>query len=61
VSAEHERVLAMIEADMRLLRAENEQLRDLCERAVDTLRYEANPVCDEWDEFAGTSDEEGAT
>ena len=34
------------------LEAENEQLRDICQRAVDALRYEANPICDEWDEFA---------
>jgi hypothetical protein len=32
------------------------ELRDLCERAVDALRFEANPVCDEWDDWLAATE-----
>lgn len=38
-------------AEVERLREDNERLHGICGRAVDALRYEANPVCDEWDDY----------
>jgi hypothetical protein len=57
MSADHERVLAMIEADMRLLRGENEQLKEdlavalgnpcaMCQAENERLRAERQAVLD---------------
>jgi hypothetical protein len=44
MSAEHERVLAMIEADMRLLRAENERLRAERQAVLDCVNLYGDDV-----------------